>query len=85
MYQIHFTEKTKKQLGKLEKPVQERIEKVLERIRIRPHPHVSKLVGFNSYRLKIGDYRLLLDIDPLNLVILVTKIGHRKNIYDMNL
>ena len=80
-YEIFFTDKAKKQLVKLEKNDQERIIKSLERIRIRPESYVTKLVGDPGYRLRVGDYRVIIDIDKEQLLILVIKIGHRKNIY----
>ena len=81
-YEITFTDTSRKQFNKLEKDVQERIIKALERIRIRPESYVKKLVGDNCYRLRVGDYRVILDIEKSELIILVIKIGHRKNIYD---
>ena len=80
-YDIIFSDKSLKQLRKLEKEVQERIIKALERIRIRPEIHVTKLIGDPGYRLRVGDYRVILDIDKGKLLILVLKIGHRKGIY----
>jgi mRNA interferase RelE/StbE len=80
-YEILFTDTSLKQFKKLEKEVQERIIKALERIRIRPEIHVKKLVGDPGYRLRVGDYRVILDIEKDKLIILVIKIGHRKNIY----
>ena len=80
-YNILFSEKAKKQLLSLEKPVQERIISALERIRVRPENHISKLVGDPGYRLRVGDYRIIIDLDNENLHILVIKVGHRKNIY----
>ncbi len=80
-YEILFTDTSKKQFKKLEKEVQERIIKALERIRIRPEVHVKKLVGDLSYRLRVGEYRVILDIERDKLIILVIKIGHRKNIH----
>ncbi|NIA03236.1 MAG: type II toxin-antitoxin system RelE/ParE family toxin [Nitrospirae bacterium] len=61
--------------------VQDRIISTLERIRIRPHVHVTKLVGDPGYRLKVGEYKVILDIDDSNLIILILKIGHKKKIY----
>ncbi len=80
-YKITFTDTSRKQFRKLEKDVQERIIKALERIRIRPESFVKKLVGDLGYRLRVGDYRIILDIKKSELIILVIKIGHRKNIY----
>ena len=82
MYEIIFSDKAKRQLGKLERNIQERIINSLERIRIRPESFVAKLVGDPAYKLRVGDYRILLDIDKGKLLILVIKIGHRKNVYD---
>jgi len=79
-YGIIFSDRALKQLKKLEKNVQERIISTLERIKIRPQAHVTKLIGDPGYRLRVGDYTVILDIDEGNLVILVIKIGHRKKI-----
>jgi len=82
-YDILFSDKSLKQLKKFEKEVQDRIIKALERIRIRPELHVTKLIGDPGYRLRVGDYRVILDIDKGKLLILVLKIGHRKEIYKL--
>ena len=81
VYEIIFSQKAKKQLFKLEKVIQERIISALERIRIRPETYVTKLVGDPGYKLRVGDYRVIMDIDKDNLLILVIKVGHRRNIY----
>jgi len=81
MYEVIFSEKAESQLRKLERSIQERIIMALERIRIRPEAYVSKLVGDPGYKLRVGDYRVIMDVDQNKLVILVIKVGHRKNIY----
>ena len=82
MYEIVFSNKAKKQLFKLEKNIQKRIISILERIRIRPESYITKLVGDPGYKLRVGDYRIIMDIDNNNLLILVIKVGHRKEIYN---
>lgn len=82
LYEIIFSQKAKKQLFKLEKIIQERIISALERIRIRPEAYITKLVGDPDYKLRVGDYRVIMDIDKGKLLILVIKIGHRRNIYE---
>ena len=42
---------------------------------------MTKLVGDPGYRLWVGVYRVILDFDEGNLIILVIKIGHKKKIY----
>ncbi len=77
-YEIIFSDKALRQLEKLERKLQERIIAVLERIRIRPEAYVTKLVGDPSYKLRVGDYRIIMDIDNKKLELLVLKVGHRK-------
>ena len=81
MYEISFSDKAKKQFIKLEKNIQERIGSVLERIRVRPQDFVEKLVGEQGFKLRVGDYRVFLDIDNNNLIIFILELGHRKNVY----
>ena len=81
MFEISFTPKAEQQLKKLEKEAQKRILAVLERARVRPEAHFKRLVGEKAYRLRAGDYRIIADINPNRLIILVLKLGHRKNIY----
>jgi mRNA interferase RelE/StbE len=81
MYDVEFSQTAEKQLFKLEKAVQQRIISALERIRIRPYHHVKRLVGSPYFRLRVGDYRVIMDIIEKKLIILVLELGHRKNIY----
>jgi mRNA interferase RelE/StbE len=81
LYEVIFSNKARKQLLKLEKNIQIRIIAVLERIRIRPESYVTKLVGDPGYKLRVGDYRIMMDIDNNNLFILVIMVGHRRDIY----
>ena len=80
-YEIVFSDKAFKQLKKFEQVAQERIIKVLERIRIRPESFVTKIVGDPGFRLRVGEYRVIVDIYKDKLLILVIKIGHRSRIY----
>jgi len=80
-YEIIFSDFADKQLKKLPINIQKRIISTLKRCRIRPYPHVRKLVGSKYFRLRIGDYRVILDIIDNKLVIHVIEVGHRKNVY----
>lgn len=84
MYEILFSKKAEKFLDKIDNKNRERIILALERLRIRPEAHITKLVGINAYKFRIGEYRLILDLIRKELVILVIKIGHRKDIYKCN-
>lgn len=81
MYEIIFHKNSQKQIEKLPREIQIRILSALERIKISPHSHVKRLVNTPYFRLRVGDYRIILDIQNKKLVIFVIELGHRKNIY----
>ena len=81
MFKLIYADEVFKQLEKLEKSIQERIINTLERIRIRPYPYVKKLVASPYFRLRVGDYRAILDIKNDEMTIMVVEVGHRRNIY----
>ena len=81
MFSLIYSDLSLKQLKNLGKELQIRIISSLERIRIRPYPHVKKLVGSSYFRLRVGDYRVILEIKSDKLIIFVIELGHRKEIY----
>jgi len=83
MYELIYSPTAVKQLEKLEHNIKERILVALERLRIRPGScDIKKLVGMQGYRFRVGDYRIIFDMEKEKLIMLVLKIGHRRNIYD---
>lgn len=44
-------------------------------------PKAKKLAGRNGYRIRVGDYRIIYEIQKSVLVILIIDIGHRREIY----
>lgn len=81
MYDVFFSDTARKQFKKLGREEQERIISTIERVRIMPEMYVTKLVGDPGYKLRVGDYRIIMDIETDKLLILVLKIGHRGSIY----
>lgn len=81
IYKVIFSDKVLRQFKKLERKVQERINTALDRIRIRPYTYAVKLVGKPGYKVRVIDYRIIMDIEEQRLLILVIKVGHRRNVY----
>ena len=85
-YRIEFTEKSKKQLSKLDKSISALIigwlEKNIEGCE-NPRIHGKGLLGNKSgqWRYRIGDYRAICQIKDEEIIILVLEVGHRKHIY----
>lgn len=80
-YRILFTKHASASVKKLPGEIKDRIELSLRRIQTRPYSFVDKLVGQPYYKLRVGDYRIILDIIDQDIVILVVEVGHRSNIY----
>ncbi len=81
VYEIKWTQIAAKQFGRLDKTVQKRIIKKLGTIRYNPFFYTTRLVGFDLYKIRVGNYRIIISIEKNTLVILVLKVGHRSKIY----
>ena len=81
MYEIIFDEKTIGFLNKLSKNIKQRIFNKLISVKNNPFHFFEPLKGRKDYKLRIGDYRIIADIEKRSKKIKVTLIGHRKNIY----
>ncbi len=87
VWRIEFSNTSKKQLAKLDQGIAKKILNFLKnRIAVLENPKMQgkPLKGnfAQLWRYRIGDYRLICDIQENKLVILVLLVGHRKNIYD---
>ena len=81
-YEVIFTEEAERFLKKCDKPIRSRILDRLENLKENPKvgkPLTANLAGLWS--LRIGIYRTIYEIKHNELLILILKIGHRKDIY----
>ena len=69
------------QLAKLDRSIAKRIYEAVSRLESDPSRWVSRIVNSPYYKLRVGDYRVILDIQANQLRVLVVRVGHRKNIY----
>jgi mRNA interferase RelE/StbE len=58
-----------------------RIIRKVEMIKDDPYKFLKKIRGDKSWKLRVGDYRILIDINFEKNVLEILKVGHRKNIY----
>jgi len=68
-------------LNKIDNKEVKRIIEKLEQASNNPNHYFERLVGSDYYKLRIGDYRVLVILFYNSQTIHVQKIGHRKNIY----
>ena len=85
-WKIEFDPAALKELNKLDKPVEQRILKFLrERVARLDDPRQigASLQGTLSglWKYRIGDYRLICSLENDRLVVLVLRVGHRREVY----
>ena len=82
-YSIEFLRTALKELSKLPLEVQQRIADRIDELKTNPYPPGIKALknGDGRLRFRVGDYRVIYRIEADNLVIIVIKVGHRRNIY----
>ena len=84
MYQIVFSRKAAKSFQRVPHNVGERIREKLAQIADDPfakHPNTAKLQGRPGYRLRVGDWRVIYEIQQEELVMMVIKIASRGEVY----
>ena len=82
-YSILLAPPAERQLKALAEPAQKGIIKRLRTLKENPRPQgVKKLADADDlYRIREGDYRIIYTIRDKELIVLVVKIGDRKEIY----
>ena len=82
-YKIEVKRSAAKALKKISKPDQKWISKAIDNLAENlPNPNTTKMKGDNPFhKIRVGDYRIVYEIQDDILLILIIKIGHRKDIY----
>ncbi|MBI3309412.1 MAG: type II toxin-antitoxin system RelE/ParE family toxin [Candidatus Melainabacteria bacterium] len=81
-YKVEITSSARKEIKNLDKEAVKRIIEKLESLSNDPYPDgCKKLRSDLGYRIRVGDYRIIYDIDHPNLVIKISRVRHRKDAY----
>lgn len=81
-FEIEFRASVEKELKEIPQKDQIRILRSISLLSADPNPPTSKkLSGQDRYRLRQGDYRILYEILNQRLVVVIVKIGHRRDVY----
>ncbi len=82
MYRLIFEKRALHILWKLDGAVKERIWNKLRDCKEDPFRYLEPLVEISGFKLRVGDYRIIIDVKKEIRILHVLKIGHRKNIYE---
>jgi mRNA interferase RelE/StbE len=83
LFSIEWKKSARKELRKLDKDVISRILGIIEGLIKNPYPRGSRKLSGSShtYRIRVGDYRIVYSVLSSVLTIEIIRIGHRKEIY----
>lgn len=83
MYSIEFDKSVKKTLSKLPNEIIKKLLDTIVKLADDARPNGCKKLQSNGdyYRIKVGNYRIIYEINDGELLILVVEIGHRKEVY----
>lgn len=81
-YTVVITKSVAKMLLKLPDSVADQLENTMLSLENNPRPvGYKKLKGREAYRIREGDYRIIYEIEDKVIKVIITNIGHRKDIY----
>ena len=81
-YTIFVERYAQKQILKLDKKVIPVIKIAIASLADNPRPFgYKKLKGEDAYRIRVGDYRIIYEIEDDKIIVIVVSVGHRKDIY----
>lgn len=82
-YRVEITRSAERQLGRLPRPDQERMARAMLALAEDPFPRgTRKLSGYDDvFRVRVGRYRILYSVSDAEVIIIILKIGHRKDVY----
>jgi len=81
VYNLVYTNLACRDIDKLDYSVKARLKNALERLALDPRHNIEALRNspLGSYRMRMGNYRVIFDIEEPDIVIL--RVGHRREIY----
>ena len=81
-YAVLLKASAERELDRLPSRMHERIVRHLARLAEQPRPVGSrKLHGTDAYRIRVGDYRVLYEVDDRRAKVTVYSVGHRREVY----
>ncbi len=81
MYEVVFDDAVIDFLNKLQRDLRERIYNKILSTKENPFHYFERLAGRKDYKLRVGNYRVIADIDQTSKRIEVTLIDHRRRVY----
>lgn len=79
---IVITTRAKKDIEKLDKDTRKRVYLALEQLVDGQRIDIKKLRGTENYRIRVGDYRVIIEISEQAVTVYTLRVLHRREVYD---
>ena len=78
---VIYSKKAEKDLDKIPKEIAREIVIRMDAVAVNPYTLLIKLRGINYYKLRVGDYRAIIQLLNKKMVVHVVKVKHRSVVY----
>ena len=82
MYKLVFEKRALRELNKLNIIIKKRIWDKLQLCKEEPFRFLEPLIEIKGFKLRVGDYRIIIDVQHEMRILHILRVGHRKNIYE---
>ncbi len=82
-YTVEIPKSVKKEIAALPRPIGQRLMDAVRGLAVDPRPDgCAKLAGFrDTYRIRVGDYRVVYEVHDRVLLVLLLWVAHRREAY----
>ena len=81
-YSIGILRRAQKELSQLPRQEYQRVREAIENLSKDPRPQgCKKLTGREGWRIRVGDYRVIYEVDDAQQALTILHVGHRRDVY----
>jgi mRNA interferase RelE/StbE len=81
-WSLHYAGRAEKDVARLDKPMRQRVLASLGELSLDPTGQLRKLIGRSEYRLRVGEWRVLVELNQTTHTIVVKRVLPRGRAYD---
>jgi mRNA interferase RelE/StbE len=83
LYSIQFTPRAQRDFSTLDRAIQQRLRRHIDQLAENPFPIGAKKLHAEApfYRIRVSDYRVIYQVKANELLVIIVKIGHRREVY----
>ena len=83
-FDVRLAPAAERQLRKLDPPGRRRVQAAIDLLAVDPRPPAARQLvgGAGEWRVRTGDFRIIYEIQDQQLLVLVVKVGHRRDVYE---